>query len=329
TSMIENMLNGGVKELFRQPEFKKLAMSGIDMSTAAGSEPTMFMDDTYIYYFNPRDLRIYRAPVTGLTAGTLAWVVTPPKLTAAQAGPRMYHQLAPLPNGDFIYFPAAGGSNQFLYQFNSPKVASSVPVIGTVSLQPDIPLTLGVGQAVVGEYLYYFGGYTRSNPTATLDVYRIGQTGNPVKHSTGPVPKERGHMSVAAKGNKIYMASGIYIPPGDGTYPMTSELWCYDIDTTTWTRLADLPTALHQTGDMVELNGFLYVYGGTTTISASDALAGIHVYNIRANKWRYYSAPEVGARFVTRLFAYNNKIYLTGGRTSQLPFPNDLWEITV
>lgn len=326
--MIETMLNGGGRPEFRQPEFKKLAMSGIDMTTAATDAPIMLMDDTYIYYFNTRDLRIYRAPVTELTAGTLVWARMVSTLTNAQAGSRMNHQLAPLPNGDFIYFPAAGGSNQFLYQFKSPKDASSVPVIGTVSLQPGIPITHGVGQAVVGEYLYYFGGYTQSSPTATLDVYRIGQTGNPVKHSTGPVPKQRGYMSVAAKGNKIYMAGGIYIPPGDGTYPMTSELWCYDVDTTTWTRLADLPTPLRIAGDMVELNGYLYVYGGTTTSNATGVLAGIHVYNIRANKWRYYSAPEVGARFMTRLFAYNNKIYLTGGYMSA-PFPNDLWEITV
>ncbi|NCB88935.1 MAG: hypothetical protein EOM43_15955 [Gammaproteobacteria bacterium] len=326
--MIENMLNGGGRPEFRQPEFKKLAMTGIDMSTAATEAPIMLMDDTYIYYFNTRDLRIYRAPVTGLTAGTLAWGVTPPTLTDAQAGPEMNHRLAPLPNGDFIYFPAAYGKNQFLYQFKSPKVAYSVPVIGTVSLQPGVSYTYGVGQAVVGEYLYYFGGHTYHSQTATLDVYRIGQTGNPVKHSTGSVPKQRGVMSVAAKGNKIYMAGGSYIPPGDGTYPASSELWCYDIDTTTWTRLADLPTPLRSAGDMVELDGFLYMYGGQTTSDTTGAHVGIHVYNIRANKWRYYSAPEVGARIRTRLFVYNSKIYLTGGFFSE-PYPNDLWEITV
>lgn len=325
--MIETMLTKAAL-MPRQPVFKKLAMTGIDMSTAATDSPIMLMDDTYIYYFNTRDLRIYRAPVTGLTAGTLVWGVTPPTLTAAQAGPRMFHHLAPLPNGDFIYFPAVGIANQFLYQFKSPKDASSVPVIGTVSLQPGISYTHGVGQAVVGEYLYYFGGYPYHSQTATLDVYRIGQTGNPVKHSTGPVPKQRGYMSVAAKGNKIYMAGGGCIPPGDGTYPVSSELWCYDVDTTTWTRLADLPTSLRMAGDMVELNGYLYVYGGQTTSNTTGALAGIHVYNIRANKWRYYSAPEVGARYYTRLFVYNSKIYLTGGYLSE-PYPNDLWEITV
>lgn len=326
--MIENMLNGGVKPLFRQPEFKKLAMTGIDMSTAALDAPIMLMDDTYIYYFNARDLRIYRAPVTGLTEGTLAWKITPPKLTDVQAGSRMNHHLAPLSNGDFIYFPPAGGSNQFLYQFKSPKDESSVPVIGTVKLQPGIPITHGVGQAVVGEYLYYFGGYTQSNPTATLDVYRIGQTGDPVKHSTGSVPKQRGYMSVAAKGNKIYMAGGIYIPPGDGTYPMTSELWCYDVDTARWTRLADAPSPIRIAGDMVELNGYLYVYGGASNGTGAAQIAGIHVYSIRLNAWKFYPVPEIGARYMSRMFIYGGKVYLTGGYMSA-PYPNDLWEITV
>lgn len=183
-------------------------------------------------------------------------------------------------------------------------------VIDAWSLVGDIQLGVrGHSVAVVGDFLYVFGGFVdATNKTDALTRYDL-ITKETVSLAVGP--SGRAFTAMAAIGTKLYVYGGA---PMVGQY--AKDLWCYDTTNDTWTQLLDGVLARHS-HTLTAVNGKLYLYSGKAT--TETAMNAMYCYDPALNTWTKLSSSTQGNRYNHIGCELDGIIYFQGGfRSSNL-----------
>jgi N-acetylneuraminic acid mutarotase len=167
------------------------------------------------------------------------------------------------------------------------------------------------GIAVDGR-LYVFGGYpsgTNFTPMVRSDAY------NPTTNTwtrIADMPVATTHGGVAAIGRSIYVAGGYITNGGTGQIFATTNVYRYDIDTNSWTKVTSLPAA-RGSGGLVARGTNLHFFGGAD-INRVD----------RGEHWIWDTAGAGGwvastnlptARSHLGYALVNGMVYAVGGQT--------------
>lgn len=99
----------------------------------------------------------------------------------------------------------------------------------------------------------------------------------------------------------------IYVCGGQGGSSGKITLWCFDIRTREWVRLANLLKSVYIV-EAVAVNGKIYITGG----KGSDSRADVQIYDIATDTWSY-GAPMPAARHGVSNVVCDGVIYAMGG----------------
>lgn len=159
--------------------------------------------------------------------------------------------------------------------------------------------------AIVGNYLYIFGGKTdkdaSNEKTEVVDL----SNGN-IKYTTdNPSPAD---ICGAATWDE-----SIYVFGGSESNPFAFESWSrysdklyrFDTSTSTWTELASMPECKETKGAIV--NGKLYVFGGYNGYVSNR----IDMYDIKTNVWKRLGKMPKGVS-ANAIAAYGTTIFIAG-----------------
>ena len=321
--MLEMMLMGKGKDVITA---KQLLVTGLgDFLTKTAVYPVYGKDDQYLYLVNDPTGDVYRAPLADLVNGVLNFT------TIVKAGPVVgrLNSIAPYhAASEKLMFIPAEPYNRQLHTLSK----SGVVTANAIDMMPGYQYSYGLGQAIVDDVFYYYGGYTQQTPVPTMAVYRT-TGGAGVLDSTGPLPAPRAYGCHTTDGVDIYTVGGLLTPTGS-SYPLSDELWRYSPRTHRWTKLASLPKTLRLSGCCEIIKGKLYVYGGLETSNGTVPSQTLYVYDIATDKWDALPFPEIGYRYAQMGFQYNDKFYVLGGWSSPAlgitaTRAGDLWEINV
>jgi N-acetylneuraminic acid mutarotase len=164
---------------------------------------------------------------------------------------------------------------------------------------------------VVDGKLYVFAGFTTDGPVARSDVY------DPAADAwtrIADMPRRLTHAGVTAVDRAVYFAGG-YIGTGNGFEQQfgTVEVWKYDVDANSYSRMPDLPVA-RAGGGLVALGRELHFFSGNN--SARQDVGDHYVLNLDdpAAGWSTRAAlpnPRSHMGYV----ALGGKIYAVAGQT--------------
>jgi N-acetylneuraminic acid mutarotase len=224
-----------------------------------------------------------------------------------------------LKNRLFIFVIVAAGAAVFtvalvratgiLWWAPTCRGPGGLPVGGQWSRGASMPeARLEPAFAVLDGRVYVVGGmkagWLASNMTQIYDPLSD-------RWETGaPVPVDVHHATLSALGGYLYLVGG-YDDMGKmmRAEPDISQGWRYDPDGDTWTRIADMPAprAAHA---MVEINGLLYIVGGT-----GENARSVWVYDPASDSWdtsRRGLMPTMREHLAAA--ALDGQIYVVGGR---------------
>jgi N-acetylneuraminic acid mutarotase len=168
----------------------------------------------------------------------------------------------------------------------------------------------GGGSAVIGNYLYYYGGETLNRASTSNKTWRLDLT-NPSAtwQVRANMPEGRNHLSSVAYNGLIYAFGG---QTGyDDNLVAKTDVWSYDPAADAWTRRASLPgPRSHVVNSYVVTGGKLYVFGGESAHKAT--LSSTIVYDFANNSWSS-ATPLPRARMSACVALLGDKIYVVGG----------------
>jgi N-acetylneuraminic acid mutarotase len=159
-------------------------------------------------------------------------------------------------------------------------------------------------------YLYYVGGDTSDRYTASTVAWKLNtKLSSPHWETIASLPRAADHVGHAVLNGKLYIFGGEH--DHGNSYVQHTDVYAYDIDSNSWSKKANLPTASsHFEGNVVVQNNKIWLFGGQ--IDAQQLTSEVRSYDPSTNTWtRHNSMPEKrkgGASW------YNNGkfYYLTG-----------------
>lgn len=177
--------------------------------------------------------------------------------------------------------------------------------------------------------LYVFGGQEHAHSVKCMNRSWVWEEGS--WKELAPMP-EASMLAVAGViQGKIYVAGGCSLKPdGKGNAKRTylKSTWCYDPQTNTWTRMADMPeTIVGAAGPMPEHDGNLFLIGGDPGNYYRASLAGkapkvhpgqskaVYAYNPEANAWKRAGLNTLGVATVPAV-KIGRHIYCVSGETA-------------
>ena len=169
----------------------------------------------------------------------------------------------------------------------------------------------GLAAASAGDLVYVGGGAAAGDPVNAFDVF----DGN--KESWRPLPalpKGLMHFAMAASDRTVFVAGGF---AADAPGEARKDIWAYDIQGASWSRLSPMPHA--RAGHaMAVVSGLVYVVGGSGP-SAERTL----IYNPESDKWQVGAALGVPRRALAAA-TDGKRIYAVGGIKSDGAVSNAL-----
>ena len=172
--------------------------------------------------------------------------------------------------------------------------------------------------ATDGTDIYLFGGYN-STALTTCAKYTVATDTWSALTSLGTA---KYGMGFCKYGDYVYLAGGY-------TTGVVNHFYSYSISGNSWnTSLTAMPAAKNLP-TASSWNGFVYVFGGSTTNLDTGATNAVYKYDIAGNSWSTmstapYPTTIIGARSVT----VGNYIYTIGGATSATTYQNKLYRYT-
>ena len=168
--------------------------------------------------------------------------------------------------------------------------------------------------ATIDNKLYVFGGYTNTTftPTKRVDVYDpTSDTWTQI--SEMPLPTT--HSGCTVVGRDVYLAGGYPIQSdGSGQTFSTNQVWKFNVDSRTWTQLANLPSP-RGGGGMTATDGKLHFLAGAD--AARIDRADHWVLDLNGGTSWTAAAPIPTLRNHLALTALNGKMYAIGGQQNQ------------
>jgi N-acetylneuraminic acid mutarotase len=167
-------------------------------------------------------------------------------------------------------------------------------------------------RAVVDGKLYVFAGFSGDDgPVVRSDVY------DPAANSwtqIADMPRRLTHAGVAVVGHDVYFAGG-YIGIGRAYTQQfgTKEVWRYNVDDDSYTRMPDLP-ADRAGGGLVAVGRELHYFGGNN--AARQDVADHYVLSLddTGAGWSARAAMSGGGRSHMGYVELGGKIYAIGGQ---------------
>ena len=219
--------------------------------------------------------------------------------------------LEPVAGGFSDPLPLVEGPDGTIYvgEFGASVITALVPrTNGSWSTKAPLPLELlDAGGAALGGKLYVVGGKTSSGPRTTMYAY------DPTTDSWSQAPSLPAgypaieNPAVAAYGGKLYVFGG----STDAFSGAVANAASFDPATSSWTTLANMPTA--RGGLRAEVIGTkLYVVGGMDSGGAS--LSTVEIYDPAAGSWSTGPAMSI-RRDNPGTAVLDGKLYVFGGRT--------------
>lgn len=142
----------------------------------------------------------------------------------------------------------------------------------TWSTLPDMPTNRwGLSAVAFNGKIYILGGRSLGVPYSSIEVYDP-QMNTWTTITTSSMPTPRYQLTTCLLNNKIYAIDGWYNSSGG---PIYNNVEVYDPITDTWTTYNPMPVAVAML-DGYELNGKLYVYGGSRTTHPNIGTSAIY-----------------------------------------------------
>ncbi len=168
----------------------------------------------------------------------------------------------------------------------------------------------GGGLAYVDGTLVFFGGATSDRNTASAKAWKLDTTQSDADwQSIASMPRAADHLGHAEVNGIVYAIGGEH--DHGNSYVQHADVFAYNIETNTWSRKADMPTASsHFEGNVVGYKGRLYVFAGQ--VDAQLLSSEVRSYDPDTNTWvRHNNMPE--QRKGGGGWVHNDKFYyLTG-----------------
>lgn len=216
--------------------------------------------------------------------------------------------LSPMPVGKAAISSATNGTDIYICNgynstdLNTTSVEKYNIATDTWSTFTDATLPKRYGcSEIYGDNLYIFDGINSTSINNKVEIVNL-TTGTISYGADNPLPTRSSGSCLL--GNKIYVFGGSFF---DGTY--SNKLYEYNIDTNSWTSLADMPEAKETRGKIV--NNTLYVIGGYN----GNASYRIDKYDFSTNTWSFeaYLPAKISAHATTVI---DDKIWVVGDYTN-------------
>lgn len=168
----------------------------------------------------------------------------------------------------------------------------------------------GGGLAYVDGTLVFFGGATADRNTASAKAWKLDTTASGADWvQVASMPRAADHLGHAEVNGIVYAIGGEH--DHGNSYVQHSDVFAYDIETNTWSRKADMPTASsHFEGNVVGYKGRLYVFAGQ--VDAQLLTSQVRSYDPATNSWILHnSMPE--QRKGGGGWVHNDKFYYITG----------------
>jgi len=190
------------------------------------------------------------------------------------------------------------------------------PATDTWTRRADMPTArFGHSAAAVDGIIYAIGGGRGGPELSTVEAY------NPATDmwtTKADMPTPRGLLgSIVVVDGKIYVIGGMFGETVADNRAL-SAVEAYDPATDTWTKKANMPTAIMDVGACV-VDGRIYVTGGFPAWpqNASDALSTVEVYDPVTDTWTQTSDMPMG-RWGHSASVVAGKMYIVGGMNSAM-----------
>jgi N-acetylneuraminic acid mutarotase len=187
------------------------------------------------------------------------------------------------------------------------------PATNTWTRLKDMPERIThAGQVVVGDTIWFIGGYVGDHPgPGTKHVWKYNTTTN--TWSAGPnLPFDRGAGGAGIVGNTIYFFGGMN---HDRTWSAPNT-WALDLNNQAagWKSKADLPNPRNHIA-AASVGGYIYAIGGQyNQEQAQIAQNEIDRYDPVTNTWtKVGELPTVRSHINSSTFVWNGKIVVLGG----------------
>jgi len=180
-----------------------------------------------------------------------------------------------------------------------------------------VPVT-HVGNVVVGEEVWFAGGFVGDHPGAATDVVQIYNTLHDT-WSTGPsLPAPRGGMAMALIDNSIHVFGGLM--PDRNTD--VGDHYVLDLENQQlgWQSRAPMPSPRNHHAGIAHA-GKAYAIGGQFGHDSSVVpdVNLVHAYDPLTDSWtRLADLPVVRSHFEPGIFTHDDLIFITGGRSDDL-----------
>lgn len=104
-------------------------------------------------------------------------------------------------------------------------------------------------------------------------------------------------------------------------YELQKDWWQYNPETDYWTRLEDLPGLPRQYASVLEINGEVYLVGGSTSEGLTNE---VYRFNPMNQKWQKRKRAPFAQVAAAASFSYGKLGYIIGGRNDSTKL-NDFW----
>lgn len=166
-----------------------------------------------------------------------------------------YHRAVTLPAGTI--WVTGGMQTPYTTPTSTWRTFDPTTQVWSSSSSSSVLARTGHGMAVLGSYVYVFGGTTGASlasPTASVYRYSVTDLYTGTAVASMPTPKDR--FGYCVHSGEIWVAGGNY--GGE-----VATVWSFD--GTSWTARPNLPTAWGNTPQLWSVDGELFLTGGRRT----------------------------------------------------------------
>jgi len=224
-----------------------------------------------------------------------------------------YHPLANFPIS--VYGVSMEYHDGYIYTFGGRKSSGSTcynhiykyDIVNDTFTKMSAILPDGMaqsGSAIIGDYIYIFGG-TRDGGARLTHTVKYDIKANTCTNMTA-MPENRNTPGTCVIGTDVYIFGGL------GANVLATA-YKYDTVNDTYTKLSDMPWAAYSPGTNV-YKGKIYIFGG---IENEISIANVAEYDPITDTYKQLDNMDIALGRMTNTVIINGKIYIIGGYNSQ------------
>jgi N-acetylneuraminic acid mutarotase len=188
----------------------------------------------------------------------------------------------------------------------------------------DIPSARsGIQAGVVGEEVYFFGGYTKKNGEYFNDLYRFNpSTGNFEEVTTEQSPPPRTDHTLVTYGGSLYIFAGY------AWSERLNDLWEFRISTRTWRQLNGGVSPDPRFGHTASVHhDKMLIFGGW---NGHETLSDLWTFNFTTSLWvRFTTSGFIAPRYRHTSIMCGNSLFVFGGVNKDQVRFSDVFELNI